>query len=156
MKQCHGYRGQEFLSAKARSGKYGGEFENRKGFLREIVEGIKREAPGLLIGVRLSAFDALPFRMGASGKGEPEDFVGSYPFAFGADPSNPLAIDLTETYQFLDLLLELGIPLVCISCGSPYYNPHIQRPTSFLPSAGYHPPDQPPLRHHLIISVTTT
>ena len=35
---------------------------------------------------------------------------------------------------------ELGIGLVCITAGSPYYNPHVQRPASFPPSDGYRRP----------------
>jgi 2,4-dienoyl-CoA reductase-like NADH-dependent reductase (Old Yellow Enzyme family) len=54
-----------------------------------------------------------------------------------------LQIDLTETFQFFDLLSELGIKLVCTSAGSPYYNPHIQRPAMFPPSDGYLPPEDP-------------
>ena len=38
---------------------------------------------------------------------------------------------------------ELGIGMVCVTGGSPYYNPHIQRPAFFPPSDGYHPPDDP-------------
>ena len=30
-----------------------------------------------------------------------------------------------------------------LSCGSPYYNPHIQRPAIFPPSDGYQPPEDP-------------
>src|SRR4029077_18977745 len=62
IKHCHGYLGHEFLSAYTREGKYGGSLENRTRFLREIVEGIRSVAPGLAIGVRLSAFDTVPFR----------------------------------------------------------------------------------------------
>src|SRR5688572_18252146 len=62
VKHCHGYLGHEFLSAFTREGKFGGSFENRTRFAREIIVGIKAECPGLLIGVRLSAFDAPPFR----------------------------------------------------------------------------------------------
>jgi NADPH2 dehydrogenase len=62
IKHCHGYLGHEFLGAHTRSGKYGGSFENRTRFLREIVQGIRASAPGLRIGVRLSAFDTVPFR----------------------------------------------------------------------------------------------
>jgi len=43
----------------------------------------------------------------------------------------------------LDLLRELGIELVCSTAGSPYYNPHIQRPAIFPPSDGYQPPEDP-------------
>jgi NADPH2 dehydrogenase len=60
VKHCHGYLGHEFLSAYKRPGKYGGSFENRVRFLREIVQGIKRDCPGLIIGVRLSMFDVPP------------------------------------------------------------------------------------------------
>ncbi|HLN02031.1 MAG TPA: NADH:flavin oxidoreductase [Bryobacteraceae bacterium] len=143
IKHCHGYLGHEFLSARTRPGKYGGSFENRTRFLREAVEGIRRDAPGLLIGVRLSAFDLIPFRMGIDRRGEPESFAGPYDYAFGADAANPREIDLTETYQFLDLLDRLGIRLLCISAGSPYYNPHIQRPALFPPTDGYEPPEDP-------------
>ncbi|HZS08309.1 MAG TPA: NADH:flavin oxidoreductase [Blastocatellia bacterium] len=143
IKHCHGYLGHEFLSATTREGRYGGSFENRTRFLREIVAGIRRDAPGLLVGVRLSAFDFLPFKMGHDKRGEPEKYEGRYPHGFGGDPDNPLSIDLTETFQFLDLLGELGIRLVCISAGSPYYNPHIQRPALFPPSDGYEPPEDP-------------
>ena len=37
----------------------------------------------------------------------------------------------------------LGIRLVCVTAGSPYYNPHIQRPALFPPSDGYQPPEDP-------------
>ena len=37
LKHCHGYLGHEFLSAHTRPGPYGGSFENRTRFLREIV-----------------------------------------------------------------------------------------------------------------------
>lgn len=143
IKHCHGYLGHEFLSARSRVGKYGGSFANRTRFLREIVAGIRRDAPGLMIGVRLSAFDFIPFRKGAEERGEPETFDGAYNFAFGANPANPLEIDLTESQQFLTLLEELNIKLVCITAGSPYYIPHIQRPALFPPSDGYLPPEDP-------------
>ena len=46
IKHCHGYLGHEFLSAHTRPGAYGGSFENRTRFLREVVEGIRADAPG--------------------------------------------------------------------------------------------------------------
>ncbi len=142
VKHCHGYLGHEFLSAVERPGKYGGSFENRTRFLRDIVSGIRQRAPGLKIGVRLSAFDWLPFRPGSDGKGEPEQWDGRYPFAFGGDGTGT-GMDLGEAHRFLDLLESLGIRLVCITAGSPYYNPHIQRPALFPPSDGYEPPEDP-------------
>lgn len=72
VKHCHGYLGHEFLSAVVRDGKFGGSFENRTRFLREIVAGIRAEAPGLEIGVRLSAYDFIPFKRGKGRVGIPE------------------------------------------------------------------------------------
>ncbi len=57
IKHCHGYLAHEFLSAVDRKGPYGGSLENRTRFLREVVEGIRAEAPGLRMGVRLSAIE---------------------------------------------------------------------------------------------------
>jgi len=143
IKHCHGYLGHEFLSAVDRPGHYGGSFENRTRFLREVVAGIRVVAPGLGIGVRLSAFDFVPFRRGADGCGEPEPFDGpAYRCAFGGDGTGA-GIDLSEPCAFVDLLASLDIELVCISAGSPYYNPHIQRPALFPPSDGYQPPEDP-------------
>src|SRR5215467_2788959 len=45
VKHCHGYLGHEFLSAHTREGSYGGSFENRTRFLRQVVEGIRSVAP---------------------------------------------------------------------------------------------------------------
>ncbi len=139
VKHCHGYLGHEFLSALDRPGPYGGSFENRTRFLREIVAGIRSEAPGLDIGVRLSVFDYIPFQPGpdAERRGIPTAYPAErYPYAFGGDGTG-VGIDLTEPLAFLDLLHALEINLVCITAGSPYYNPHIQRPAFFPPSDGY-------------------
>ena len=145
IKHCHGYLGHEFLSAKDRSGRYGGSFANRTRFLREIVSGIHTEAPGLKIGVRLSAFDFLPFQpsSGEERRGVPSTREAEpYRYAFGGDDTG-LGIDLREPLAFLDLLLDLDVRLVCVTAGSPYYNPHIQRPALFPPSDGYQPPEDP-------------
>lgn len=143
IKHCHGYLGHEFLSAVERPGRFGGSFENRTRYLREIVAGLRANVPGIDIGVRLSAFDFIAFRPGANGVGEPEPFEGAaYPYAFGGDGTG-LGIDLTEPKKFLDLLAALDIHMVCITGASPYYNPHLMRPATFPPSDGYQPPEDP-------------
>ena len=142
IKHCHGYLGHEFLSAVERLGKYGGSLENRTRFLSEIVQGIRAKTPGLGTGVRLSAFDFLPFQPGTDGKGEPVKYDGFYLYAFGGDGTGT-GIDLTEPILFLKKLLSLGVKLVCITAGSPYYNPHIQRPALFPPVDAYQPPEDP-------------
>jgi NADPH2 dehydrogenase len=152
IKHCHGYLGHEFLSAHIREGKYGGSFENRTRFLREVVQGIRSIAPGIHLGVRFSAFDSVPFRPdpalsinGKLGPGIPEsqDDLIPYRWGFGLKQSDPMQMDLTEAIQFLSLLEELKIRLVNITAGSPYYNPHIQRPALYPPSDGYQPPEDP-------------
>ncbi len=144
VKHCHGYLGHELLSAVDRPGKYGGSLENRTRFVREVVRGIRLAAPGLEIGVRLSAFDFIPFHKGPDGVGVPDTnrWQGHYPYAFGGDGTG-LGIDLSEPAAFLHILADLGVRLVCVTGGSPYYNPHIQRPAYYPPSDGYFPPEDP-------------
>ncbi|HEY3968798.1 MAG TPA: NADH:flavin oxidoreductase [Planctomycetaceae bacterium] len=142
VKHCHGYLGHEFLSAVDRPGKYGGSFENRTRYLRAIVSGVRAEAPGLEIGVRVSIYDFVPFQPGSSGVGVPASIPGPYRYAFGGDGTG-LGIDLAEPRMFLALLESLGIDLVCSTAGSPYYNPHLMRPAAFPPSDGYLPPEDP-------------
>ena len=144
VKHCHGYLGHEFLSAWRRPGRYGGSFENRTRFLRETVAGIRSEAPGLGIAVRLSAFDMLPWKPGPDGVGVPDDWPPDDPWPRAFGPHDRDADDwLAEPSRFLTLLSELGIQMVCITAGSPYYVPHIQRPALFPPSDGYLPPEDP-------------
>jgi 2,4-dienoyl-CoA reductase-like NADH-dependent reductase (Old Yellow Enzyme family) len=152
IKHCHGYLGHEFLSAVDRPGRYGGSIENRARFLREVASGIRAAAPGLEIAVRLSAFDLAPFHPDPAqssgetlGPGVLEVEPKSLPYrhAFGVDASRPDRYDLAEPKAFLRLLEELGIRLVNITAGSPYYNPHIQRPALYPPSDGYLPPEDP-------------
>ncbi|MGV3772985.1 MAG: NADH:flavin oxidoreductase [Verrucomicrobiales bacterium] len=152
IKHCHGYLLHEFLSAHTRPGKFGGSFENRTRILRSIVEGIRATSAKIDFAVRLSAFDFVPFRPDPSGTmgrklgpGIPEDFSQwlPYRYAFGVNELNPVEPDLRETFQFVELCAELGIKLLNLSAGSPYYNPHIQRPAAFPPSDGYQPAHDP-------------
>lgn len=147
IKHCHGYLGHELLSAVTRPGKYGGSLENRTRFLRQIVQGIRRDCPGLEIGVRFSAADYPPFRrLAGADRGQavlPDDGSTEYAFAFSGNPLQPLDFKLDEPIAFLELCQSLGIHLVNITLGSPYYNPHITRPAYFAPSDGYPPPEDP-------------
>ncbi|HXH59054.1 NADH:flavin oxidoreductase [Iamia sp.] len=141
VKHCHGYLLHELLSAHDRPGRFGGDLDGRTRFLRSVVAGIRDRAPDLAVGLRLSAFDLMPFVAGEGGVGVP-DGVGPYRLAFGGDGTG-LGLDLTEPHQLLDLVEELGIGLVSTTAGSPYYNPHVQRPAYFPPSDGYQPPEDP-------------
>jgi len=152
LKHCHGYLLHEFLSAITRPGRYGGSFENRTRILRDIVAGIRADENAIDLCVRVSAFDLVPFRPdpalsqpGKPGPGIPEDFTGCLPYryAFGVNPENPVEPDLTRTFQFAELCQQLGVKVLNLTAGSPYYNPHIQRPAAYPPSDGYLPPEDP-------------
>jgi len=143
VKACHGYLLHEFLSARHRPGKFGGDFNGRTRLLCTIVERIIVEV-GLTVVVRLSVFDVPPFRTSRD-IGQPMDYEKwlPYEFGFGLNQENPFEIDLEEPLQLIENLKDLGVAAVNISCGSPYYNPHIQRPAIFPPSDGYLPPEDP-------------
>ncbi len=55
-----------------------------------------------------------------------------------------LQINLSEPIEFIRLLqAECGVTWFNLTAGSPYYNPHIQRPAFYPPSDGYQPPEDP-------------
>ena len=172
IKHCHGYLLHEFLGAHTRPGKFGGSFENRTRILREIIAGIRASGNKIEIGVRLSAFDFVPFkpaevgqasRLSGSaggdgteedrrdarptklGPGIPDDFSHCLPYryGFGVNQDHPVEPELSETFKFAELCGELGVKILNLSAGSPYYNPHIQRPAAYPPSDGYQPAHDP-------------
>ena len=142
VKACHGYLGHELLGAFDRPGHYGGGFEGRTRFVRSCIEAVRAAAPGLDIGVRFSAFDVVPHHArDRDGVGEPDDASAT---SFGFDQGEAL----------VDLLAGIGVTLVCITAGSPYYCPHVQRPAFFPPSDGYLPPEDPLLGVARLLDVT--
>ena len=144
IKACHGYLLHEFLSARRRAGPFGGGYEGRTRLLKAIIERVRADCPGLLIGVRLSLFDMVPWHL-VDGHGEPWPFADALPYdcGFGVAADNPLEIDLAEPLRLLAELRDLGVATVNLSAGSPYTVPHIQRPAAFPPSDGYPPPEDP-------------
>jgi NADPH2 dehydrogenase len=152
LKHCHGYLLHEFLGAHTRPGKFGGSFENRTRILREIVAGIRASGNQIEFGVRLSCFDKVPHKPdpalsvpGKLGPGIPEDFSQCLPYryGFGVNQNDPTQIDLTETFQFVELCAQLGVKILNTTAGSPYYTPHLQRPAAYPPSDGYQPAYDP-------------
>jgi len=143
IKQCHGYLGHELLGGRTREGKYGGSAENRFRFLESVVRGIHAEVPGLVVGVRLSAFDKVAYRADASGVGEPADDQHPVPYGFGVLEGDSLETALGDAVALLQRLSALGVRWICVTAGSPYYNPHITRPAYFPPADGYWPPEDP-------------
>jgi NADPH2 dehydrogenase len=146
IKHCHGYLAHELLSAHSRPGRYGGSFENRTRFLRTVIEGIRAETPSLRLAVRASVFDTVPYKKNDDGSGVPEIASASYNSAFGllaCDKNECMTSCLQEARALLRLLDSLGVYWVCVTAGSPYYNPHVQRPAMFPPIDGYDPPEDP-------------
>jgi NADPH2 dehydrogenase len=144
IKHCHGYLAHELLSARDRPGRYGGSLEHRTRFLRDVIDGIRAEVPGLRIGVRLSVFDTGPYRKDDRGVGVPETLPPSYHAAFGLlRDGGDVADALGDACRVLRMLQERQVRWICVTAGSPYYNPHIQRPAAFPPIDGYHAPEDP-------------
>ena len=111
VKSCHGYLLNELLGARTREGKYGGSFENRTRFFRETVARIRDEVPSVFVTSRFNVYDAV-----------------KYPWGFGADENDYKKWDLTESKRLVAALRELGMPLMNITIGNPYFNPHYNRP----------------------------
>ena len=144
IKSCHGYLLHEFLSARARQGKFGGDLQGRTRLLRTIVGRVRDECPQMKVVVRLSVFDMPPFKTSRE-VGQPMEFNSLLPYqhGFGLSEDDPMAIDLAEPFELIEQLRSLGVVAINVSCGSPYYNPHAQRPAIFPPSDGYLPPEDP-------------
>jgi 2,4-dienoyl-CoA reductase-like NADH-dependent reductase (Old Yellow Enzyme family) len=67
----------------------------------------------------------------------------SYPGFCVIDDDGDVDAALEESRALLRMLEGLGVRSICISGGSPYYNPHVQRPAMFPPLDGYEPPEDP-------------
>ncbi|HVT30753.1 MAG TPA: NADH:flavin oxidoreductase, partial [Lacipirellulaceae bacterium] len=150
IKACHGYLLHEFLSARHRPGRYGGDLAGRARLLLTIVDRVLDEVPQLAVGVRLSVFDSVPYATAAGHsdagyKGRPMNYdqLLPYEYGFGVAANDPLTIDLSEPLKLLRMLVAHGVATFNLSCGSPYYNPHLMRPAIFPPIDGYQPPEDP-------------
>lgn len=124
IKCCHRYLNSELLSAFNRTGRYGGSFENRTRLLRESVQkAISKCAKDFIVSTRLNIYDGF-----------------EYPYGFGVNKDSGLTPDFTEPVRLVKELVSLGMPLINITMGNPYVNPHVNRPFA----AGlYDPPEEP-------------
>ena len=144
VKMCHGYLLHELLSARQRDGSYGGDLAGRTRLFERVVAGIRSACPGLHVGVRISLADTIPYEKDPdTRRGRPMACEGPYTHGFGVDHDDPSRFDLDEPLKLLRRFEELGIELVNVTLGSPYHNPHLQRPAAYPPSDGYQPPADP-------------
>lgn len=112
IKCCHRYLNSELLSAYHRPGKYGGSLENRTRLLRQTVaEAMAVCGPDFLVTSRLNVYDGF-----------------EYPYGFGVSPEGGTAFDPTEPVWLLRQLEAMGVKLLNITMGNPYFNPHVNRP----------------------------
>ena len=145
IKQCHTYLLNELLGARTRDGKYGGSFENRTRFIRNVLTKINSEIGNdVILASRINAFDGVPYKKDPQTEiGLPIPYELPYKYSFGIDKDNPLKYDLTEVYSLIELLQSQNVKLLNVSMGSPYYNMHIGRPFDRPPVDGYYMPEHP-------------
>jgi 2,4-dienoyl-CoA reductase-like NADH-dependent reductase (Old Yellow Enzyme family) len=144
IKQCHTYLLNELLASRTRPGRYGGSFENRTRFVRDVFARIRdRLGDSIMFATRLNVFDSLPFEKDVDGSGTRAAHATPYMHAWGTDLDDPSRPDLREPLRLVGELRALGLQLVNVSMGSPYYNPHIGRPFERAPVDGYTPPEHP-------------
>ena len=124
IKCCHRYINSELLSAYTRDGKYGGSFENRTRLLREGIAGAMQVTGNdFFVSSRLNVYDGFP-----------------YPYGFGVSKDGGVEFDPTEPIMLLKELSKMGVELLNITMGNPYFNPHVNRPFAL---GAYDPGEHP-------------
>ncbi len=132
IKSCHRYLLSELLSAYTREGRYGGCYENRTRMLREAVAGAIQVAPkDFIVSSRLNVYDGFP-----------------YPYGFGVKEGEGITPDFTEAKRLVGELADLGVGILNISMGNPYFNPHVNRPYA---KGGYEAPEDPMVGVHRML-----
>ena len=125
IKCCHRYLNSELLSAYERDGKYGGSLENRTRLLRESIAGAQNVTKkDFIVSSRLNVYDGFP-----------------YPYGFGVKNDGSLDFCPDEPIWLLKELQKLGVELLNVTMGNPYFNPHVNRPFAL----GAYTPEEHPL-----------
>lgn len=126
IKSCHRYLICESLSAFTREGLYGGSYENRTRFIKNAYRAASANvhSDSFFLTSRINVYDGFP-----------------YPYGFGVHEGsmNP---DLQEPIRLLkELKEEFHIPVINVTMGNPYKNPHVNRPYDH----GNYVPEEHPL-----------
>ena len=112
-KNCHGYLGAEMLRpSNTRDDKWGGSFENRTRFLKEVIGGIKGalRSADFILGSRFSTFEGIRGGCGSAGP-------------------NEIVEDISEMLDVVRVMDGLGMDFVNVSAGIPAQTGAITRPT---------------------------
>ena len=124
IKACHRYLASELLSAYTRFGRYGETYEGRTRFLLNLTDRIRDACgPDFLLGVRVNLYDGI-----------------QYPYGWGVDKDDVGKMDLAEPLRLARQLHDKGVRLLNATMGTPYYNPHVNRPYD---KGGYQPKEHP-------------
>jgi 2,4-dienoyl-CoA reductase-like NADH-dependent reductase (Old Yellow Enzyme family) len=127
VKACHNYLISDLLAAHTRPGRYGGSFENRTRFLREVVGRIATEAAGALaVATRLGIYDGV-----------------AWPHGWGVASDVSLRPDLTEPCRLIGQLRQAGLGLINLTIADPYRLPHLGRPYDHAPDGATAAPEHP-------------
>ena len=119
VKACHLYLMSELLGCKDRPGPYGGSYENRTRIYLACVEAAREALNGGILAARINLYDAAAGNWGVGSDGQPE---------------------LDEPLRLVGDLSRSGVRLMNITMGTPYYNPHVNRPYA---RGGYEQPENP-------------
>lgn len=113
IKCCHRYLNSELLSAYNREGDFGGSLENRTRLLRGgIAAAQAATGSDFIVTSRLNVYDGFP-----------------HPYGWGVREGEGTEIDLTEPLELVRILhREMGMKLLDVTIGNPYFNPHVNRP----------------------------
>lgn len=121
VKACHLYLMSEMLGAFDREGPNGGSYENRTRIYLKCVEEAGKEIDGGILAARINLYDG---QAGPWGVGE------------------NLSLNLEEPLRLVKDLEARGVTLLNITMGTPYFNPHVNRPYA---RGGYEQPENPVL-----------
>lgn len=119
VKACHLYLLSELLGAFDRPAPYGGSYENRVSIYLRCVDASRDALGGGILAARINLYD------------------GS---AAGWGVGDGLELDLSEPLRLARDLAQRGVTLLNLTMGTPYYNPHVNRPYA---RGGYQPPESP-------------
>ena len=119
VKACHLYLLNELFGASGRPAPYGGRLEDRLKIYYECVDACKDRIDGGILAARVNAYDGDASHWGVGEGG---------------------SLDLAEPIEMIRGLSDRGVKLLNITMGTPYFNPHVNRPYA---SGGYEPPEAP-------------
>lgn len=113
IKCCHRYLNSELLSAYTRKGDFGGSLENRTRLLRSGVAAAQAATGSdFIVTSRLNVYDGF-----------------AYPYGWGVREGEGTEVDLTEPLELVRVLHQkMGMKLLDVTIGNPYFNPHVNRP----------------------------